>query len=85
MGHRIRPDQSLIVNGSLAQSGTLPNPPTVTIGGLSATVAFAGVMAPGAYQINVMIPATAPDGDLPIIATYNGFSTKTGVNITVQH
>jgi uncharacterized protein (TIGR03437 family) len=74
-----------IVNGSLTQSGTLPNLPMVTIGGVSASIAFAGVVAPGAYQINVTVPASVPDGDLPIVATYNGFSTKTGVNITVQH
>jgi uncharacterized protein (TIGR03437 family) len=30
--------------------------PTVTIGGLPSQVAFAGLVGPGLYQINVVIP-----------------------------
>jgi uncharacterized protein (TIGR03437 family) len=61
--------------------GTLPQ---VTIGNLPATVSFAGLAGPGLYQINLTIPPSAPAGDLPILATYNGSSTQSNAVITVQ-
>jgi uncharacterized protein (TIGR03437 family) len=63
----------------------LPTPlPTVTIGNLPATVSFAGLVSPGLYQLNVTIPASAPSGDLPIVAMYNGSSSQSTAVITVQ-
>ena len=62
----------------------LPNLPTVTIGNLPATVTFAALASPGLYQINLMVPASAPAGDLPIVAMYNGSSTQSTALITVQ-
>jgi uncharacterized protein (TIGR03437 family) len=63
----------------------LPAPlPTVTIGNLPATVSFAGLVGPGLYQINLTVPASAPAGDLPIVAIYNGSSTQSTAVITVQ-
>jgi uncharacterized protein (TIGR03437 family) len=40
--------------------------PSVTIGGLPAFVMYAGVSAPGLYQLNVAIPLAAPNGDLTV-------------------
>ena len=62
----------------------LPSLPRVTIGNLPAEVSFAGLVAPGLYQLNLTVPESAPDGDLPIIATYNGVSTQTTALITVK-
>ncbi len=73
-----------LADGSAAQSGLLPNPPLITIGGAPATVGFAGVVAPGLYQFNVTVPATATDGDNVVSAMYNGFTTPAGALITVQ-
>ena len=73
-----------VVNGALTQSGMLPTLPTVTIGGLPATVEFAGVVAPGEYQFNVVVPANAPAGDNLLVATYNGYITQANCLITVQ-
>ena len=50
----------------------------VTIGGVAATVQFAGIVAAGEYQINVMVPQV-PNGDQPILATIAGASSQTGV------
>ena len=44
---RIRTASPAIVNGSVTQSGTLPFLPVITIGGINATVQFAGVISPG--------------------------------------
>lgn len=75
-----------VVSGGLSQSGTLPSPwPVITIGGVATPVTYAGLIADGTYQFNFVVPASAPNGDLPIMATYNGSSTQTGLLITVQH
>jgi len=54
--------------------------PTVTVGGVPATVTFSG-LAPGytgLYQINVQVPAGAPTGpDIPIVLTIGGVSSNT--------
>jgi uncharacterized protein (TIGR03437 family) len=54
------------------------------IGNIQATVQFAGLISPGLYQFNVVVPATAPQGDNAISATYNGVTTQPGVLINVQ-
>jgi uncharacterized protein (TIGR03437 family) len=78
------PTSTTLVTGSETQSGSLPTLPVVTIGGIQATVEFAGLVSPGLYQFNVVVPSNAPAGDDTIVATYNGLSTQPGVLITVQ-
>jgi uncharacterized protein (TIGR03437 family) len=74
------------ITNQLTGAGALPNNPTITIGGLPATVTFAGLVAPGEYQFNVVIPSNAPNGDLPLIATYQGNTTQAqGTVITVHN
>jgi uncharacterized protein (TIGR03437 family) len=74
-----------VVSGSSTQGGTLSPLPVVKIGGMSAAVQFAGLVAPGEFQFNVAVPASTPDGDQSIVATYNGLSTQPGTLITVHH
>jgi uncharacterized protein (TIGR03437 family) len=64
--------------------GSLPSLPAVTIGGISATVMGAGLSSAGLYQLNVIVPPSAPAGDLAVSALYNGVNTQTGVVLTVQ-
>lgn len=74
-----------VVSGSATQSGTLSPLPAVTIGGINATVAFAGLnVTPGEFQFNVVVPPNTPDGDQPVIVSYNGAATQTGTAIAVQ-
>jgi uncharacterized protein (TIGR03437 family) len=75
-----------LVNGSSSQSGALPSLPEIQVGGDAATVQFAGVVGPGLYQFNVVVPATAGvvNGDNAIVATYGGSSTPVGSLIAVQ-
>ena len=72
-----------LVNGSAAQSGALPVNPVCTVGGDAAAVVFAGLIAPGLYQLNLTIPAGAANGDNPISCTYGGANTPAGDLITV--
>jgi uncharacterized protein (TIGR03437 family) len=74
-----------VVRGSESQTGSLPALPLVEIGGVAATVQFAGLVSPGLYQFNVIVPASAPDGDNAVVATYNGVTTQSGTMLTIQH
>ena len=56
----------------------------ITIGGAPATVSWAGIVAAGEYQINVLIPPLA-DGDQPIVATIGGVTTQGGLLISVKN
>jgi uncharacterized protein (TIGR03437 family) len=59
------------------------NTVTVTIGGVNATVSYAGLVEAGLYQLNVTVPAVS-NSDAAVLATVGGVSTQTGVSITVQ-
>ncbi|HEY4087030.1 MAG TPA: hypothetical protein VGM43_13875 [Bryobacteraceae bacterium] len=73
-----------LVPGSNTQSSPLPVLPTCQINNASATVTYAGVVSPGLYQLNVVIPNGATDGDNPIQCTYQGVNTQGGLKITVK-
>lgn len=68
-----------------ADAVSLATLPAVTIGGSAATVTFAGVVpgAAGVYQINVQVPSSAPNGDLPLIVQV-GSSSSASTLLTVQ-
>jgi uncharacterized protein (TIGR03437 family) len=57
-----------VAPGSEVQSGSLSSLPAIRIGGLPATVQYAGLVSPGLYQFNVVAPASVPSGDNPITA-----------------
>jgi uncharacterized protein (TIGR03437 family) len=67
-----------VTSGLITQSGTLSPLPVIQIGGVRATVQFAGLVFPGEYQLNVVIPPTPGNGDQPITETYGGVSTQSG-------
>jgi uncharacterized protein (TIGR03437 family) len=74
-----------VQNGSSAQSGMLSPLPAVKIGGATATVQFAGLVAPGEFQFNVVVPASLTNGDQSITASYNGVSTQSGALLTIHN
>jgi uncharacterized protein (TIGR03437 family) len=75
---------SIPTDGSLTQSGPLPNLPVATIGGTQATVNFAWLISPGLYQLNVVVPTSAAKGDNAVGATYAGARTPAGAAIPVS-
>jgi uncharacterized protein (TIGR03437 family) len=80
------PTSTPLVNGSPMQSGRLSPLPVVKIGGITATVTFAGLnITPGEFQLNVIVPPALADGDQPVTATYNGVTTHAGSLIAIQH
>ncbi len=74
-----------ITPGAPTQSGSLPTPPVVKIGGIQADVQYYSLVAVGEYLLNVKIPSSIGDGDQSLTATYDGFTTQAGTLITIQH
>jgi uncharacterized protein (TIGR03437 family) len=73
-----------VASGAGSPASPLANtvtPPTVTIGNEPAPLSFSG-LAPGlvgVYQINLQIPADAPNGDLTLIVSLDGNSSNSGL------
>jgi uncharacterized protein (TIGR03437 family) len=59
------------------------NTVTATIGGVAATVQFAGLVAPGEYQFNILVPSV-PSGDNLVLLTVAGVSSQANAYLTVQ-
>jgi uncharacterized protein (TIGR03437 family) len=57
--------------------------PTVTIGGVPATVAYAGLVGAGLFQLNVQIPQSIAAGNQPIVVSYAGATSPAGVIIPI--
>ncbi|HEY2859885.1 MAG TPA: hypothetical protein VGJ21_15800, partial [Terracidiphilus sp.] len=74
-----------VVSGSTTQSGTLAPLPVIKIGGVNASVQYAGLAAAGQYQFNVVVPSPLANGDQPITVTYGGQTTQAGTLITIQN
>jgi len=70
----------LVFNGADQLTKTV----TATIGGQSATVLWAGVMAAGLYQINLVVPNGLPAGNNATVVTVAGVSSQSGVSLQIQ-
>jgi uncharacterized protein (TIGR03437 family) len=78
------PQPEGVVASSTVLSRT-QTPVTATIGGVDASVQFAG-LAPGfigVYQVNVLIPSGVATGDVPVVLT-EGSQVSTPVTIAVK-
>jgi uncharacterized protein (TIGR03118 family) len=62
----------------------LAAPLQLSLAGLTVEVAFAGVVAPGLYQINAKVPAGVTTGDVALIAVANGISSPGGVLLSTR-
>jgi uncharacterized protein (TIGR03437 family) len=78
------PTTAPVVSGSVGQGGTLSTLPVITIGGVTAIVQYAGLVSPGEFQFNVVVPSSLANGDQPITAMYNGLTTQPGTMLTVH-
>ena len=70
------------------QATPVLQPVTATVGGVPATVAYAGSAAglvSGVMQVNLIIPATAPTGSsVPIVVSVGTANSQAGVTVAVQ-
>jgi uncharacterized protein (TIGR03437 family) len=56
---------------------------SLRIGGADATIAYAGLISPGVYQFNVVVPLVAA-GDQPVVAELRGLLSQSPLLITIQ-
>ena len=73
-----------VAAGSMTQGGTLAPLPAITIAGRNAIVQFAGLISPGLFQFNVIVPDSAPQGDQIVKAVYSGAVTQPGALLTIH-
>jgi uncharacterized protein (TIGR03437 family) len=73
-----------VASGSVTQGGVLSPLPTITIGGKNAVVQYAGLISPGLFQFNIVVPGSLAAGQQPIVATYSGASTQPGTLLSVH-
>jgi uncharacterized protein (TIGR03437 family) len=83
-GNGFGPTSAPITSGSPVQSGVLAAMPVIQIGGITSTVQFAGLVAPGEFQFNVVVPSDVPNGNNTLVALYNGIPTQPGVVMQVE-
>jgi uncharacterized protein (TIGR03437 family) len=68
---------------ALTRAAPLASSVRVWIGGQEAEVLWAGLAAPGLYQLNVRVPEAAANGDLAVLAETAGALTQQNVFLTV--
>ena len=69
--------------GQLVNPAPLANQVTVRIGGVTAITQFAGLVSPGEYQFNVVVP-DIPNGDNAVSIEIGGSSSQANALLTVQ-
>jgi uncharacterized protein (TIGR03437 family) len=84
------PTNPAVIPGTFSPGGQVAATYSVTLGGKplpAANVLYVGQTpnSPGLFQLNILIPADAPDGDLPLVLTIGNASSSPGAFITVQH
>ena len=65
------------IAGPSSPLSTVTDPISLTIGGVNATITYAG-LAPGfasLYQVNAIVPVVAPGNSVPLVITVDGQSS----------
>jgi len=77
-------------NGQLLSAAIpLATMPTATVGGQAATVSFAGLVGPGLYQLNIVLPAGTTAGqtgavaEVPVVVTAGGAQSQAKAVVAV--
>ncbi|MGA2740845.1 MAG: TIGR03118 family protein [Bryobacteraceae bacterium] len=62
----------------------LATTPTITVGATAGQVVFAGLISAGLFQINVIVPASTPSGDVAVVALVGSTASPGTAVIAVQ-
>ena len=76
-------DSPLAPGAVFTEAYATTNRVTVTIGGIDATVLWAGLVGPGLYQINVIVPPALADGDHSVVSSVAGAGSPSGALLKV--
>jgi uncharacterized protein (TIGR03437 family) len=69
----------LVFSGAYQTVGT----PSVTIGGVVATVLYCGMVSEGLYQINLTVPSTLSSGTYPVVVSQNNVSSPAAAMLSI--
>lgn len=72
-----------MASGIVIQSGSLNPLPVITVGNVPVKVTLAGLVSPGTFQFNIVLP-TGLSGNESIPATYAGQTTQKGVVLNMD-
>ena len=78
------PTTTPIPDGQVITSAIPMTGVTITVAGAPAQITFQGLVMPGLYQFNVVIPASTPSGDAQVVATVGSSVTPTGTLVNVN-
>jgi uncharacterized protein (TIGR03118 family) len=78
------PASTTIPDGQVITTAIPVTGVTITVGGAPAQVTFAGLVMPGLYQFNVVIPAATANGDAQVVATVGSSISPAGALVNVQ-
>jgi uncharacterized protein (TIGR03118 family) len=79
------PTNPAFTNGAIVAAPlTVATAPTVTIGGLAATVVYAGLVSAGVYQLDVVVPLATPAGNAAVVALTGGVASSSTAIVTVN-
>jgi uncharacterized protein (TIGR03437 family) len=69
---------------ALASGEALAQAPAIVIDGIDADVSFAGLVGPGLYQFNVVVPSTVTLGqDVLVVGLSGNFETQPNAFLTI--
>jgi len=80
-----------VTNPAAVSGGVVSTPtpllltPAILFDNLPGKVVFAGLIATGVYQFNVVVPSGLPDGDVPVVASTAGYSSPALVLTSIKN
>jgi uncharacterized protein (TIGR03118 family) len=83
------PGETIVLFGTgfgptLASGEALTVTPAIVIDGIAADVSFAGLVGPGVYQLNVVVPSTVTRGqDVIVVGLPGDFQTQSNAFLTI--
>ena len=74
-----------VSGGVVSTAAPLPLTPAILFDNVPGEVVFAGLIATGVYQFNVIVPSGLPDGDVPVVASTGGYSSPPLVLTSIKN
>jgi uncharacterized protein (TIGR03118 family) len=74
-----------VSGGVVSTAAPMLSTPAILFDNVPGKVVFAGLIATGVYQFNVVVPSGLPDGDVPVVVSNDGYSTPALVLTSVKN
>ncbi|HXA53115.1 MAG TPA: TIGR03118 family protein [Candidatus Acidoferrum sp.] len=74
-----------VSGGVVSTAAPLLLTPAILFDNVPGKVVFAGLIATGVYQFNVVVPSGLPDGDVPVVASTGGYSSPALVLTSIKN